>query len=60
MEEKDRKCIVLWHSKTNWRKQTIKGISPRTDFFFLIPVKLKIRLQCRRPGINPWVGKIPW
>ena len=20
----------------------------------------KIRLQCRRPGFNPWVGKIPW
>ena len=17
-------------------------------------------LQCRRPGLNPWVGKIPW
>ena len=20
----------------------------------------KIRLQCKRPGIDPWVGKIPW
>ena len=20
----------------------------------------KIRLQCRRPGFDPWVGKIPW
>ena len=20
----------------------------------------RIRLQCRRPGFNPWVGKIPW
>ena len=20
----------------------------------------KIHLQCRRPGFNPWVGKIPW
>ena len=20
----------------------------------------KIRLQCRRPGFNPWVGKIAW
>ena len=20
----------------------------------------KICLQCRRPGFNPWVGKIPW
>ena len=22
--------------------------------------KKKIRLQCRRPGFDPWVGKIPW
>ena len=21
---------------------------------------LRIRLQCRRPGFDPWVGKIPW
>ena len=21
---------------------------------------LSVRLQCRRPGFNPWVGKIPW
>ena len=20
----------------------------------------QIRLQCRRPGFDPWVGKIPW
>ena len=23
-------------------------------------VKERIYLQCRRPGFNPWVGKIPW
>ena len=22
--------------------------------------KKKSRLQCRRPGFDPWVGKIPW
>ena len=21
---------------------------------------VKIHLQCRRPGFDPWVGKIPW
>ena len=21
---------------------------------------LRIRLQCKKPGFNPWVGKIPW
>ena len=20
----------------------------------------RVSLQCRRPGIDPWVGKIPW
>ena len=20
----------------------------------------RIHLQCRRPGVDPWVGKIPW
>ena len=30
---------------------------------FGLPWKLnseRIHLQCRRPGSNPWVGKIPW
>ena len=29
---------------------------------FLVEVfcLLRICLQCRRPGFNPWVGKIPW
>ena len=22
--------------------------------------QLRIRLQCGRPGLNPWVEKIPW
>ena len=22
--------------------------------------RLRIRLQCGRPGFDPWVGKIPW
>ena len=27
---------------------------------FLISQMVKSLLQCRRPGINPWVRKIPW
>ena len=27
---------------------------------FLIAQLVKNHLQCRRPGFNPWVGKIPW
>ena len=34
-----------------------------SNFFFLIiyiSVGKVICLQCRRPGFDPWVGKIPW
>ena len=27
---------------------------------FLVAQLVKNRLQCSRPGFNPWVGKIPW
>ena len=27
---------------------------------FLVAQMVKIYLQCRRPGFNSWVGKIPW
>ena len=26
----------------------------------LVAQTVKNQLQCERPGINPWVGKIPW
>ena len=26
----------------------------------LVAQLVKIHLQCRRPGFDPWVGKIPW
>ena len=26
----------------------------------LVAQLVRIRVQCRRPGFNPWVGKIPW
>ena len=26
----------------------------------LVAQEIKICLQCRRPGFDPWVGKIPW
>jgi len=32
-------------------------LSPGT---FLWLSQERIPLQCRRPGFNPWVGKIPW
>ena len=26
----------------------------------LVAQTVKNPLQCRRPGFNPWIGKIPW
>ena len=26
----------------------------------MVKKKKKICLQCRRPRLDPWVGKIPW
>ena len=26
----------------------------------LVAEEISIHLQCRRPGFDPWVGKIPW
>ena len=26
----------------------------------LVAQLIRIHMQCRRPGFNPWVGKIPW
>ena len=44
--EHPRKLIVFaWISKT---------------FINRLSLWLRICLQCRRPGFNPWVGKIPW
>ena len=28
--------------------------------FLLVTQMVKNQLQCRRPGFDPWVGKIPW
>ena len=39
------------------------GVSCITGIFFTnwaIREAQKIHLQCRRPGFDPWVGKIPW
>ena len=47
---------------TSWKidGETMETV---TDFIFLLPWwlrRLSVCLQCRRPGFNPWVRKIPW
>ena len=46
----------LTHLVNNWRMQFCIG-------YVVLPWCLRwyrICLQCRRPGFDPWVGKIPW
>ena len=39
-----------------------EGNSSPLQYFWASPVaqQWRIRLQCRRPGFDPWVGKMPW
>ena len=36
------------------------GYSPQYSWAFPVTQLVKNRLQCGRPGFDPWVGKIPW
>ena len=39
------------------------GLHPVLRIYGGLPLWLRwsrVRLQCRRPGFNPWVRKIPW
>ena len=37
-----------------------RGYPLQYSWASLVAQLLRILLQCRRPGLNPWVGKIPW
>ena len=49
----------------NMRAKTTKLLDEKVSLVVLISwaslvAQQRICLQCRRPGCNPWVGKIPW
>ena len=50
LEDRDE-LSVLFHLPLSpiWASPSVKN-----------PRQLKICLQCSRPRLNPWVGKIPW
>ena len=65
----------LWQAPRTWVSQTIAVFLQEGSWSLclstvgLMPEKganyggsdcKKIHLQCRRPGFDPWVGKIPW
>ena len=45
-----------------WRRSHGEGIGYPLQYSWasLVAQMVRIRLQCRRPGFHPWVGKIPW
>ena len=43
----------LWVELSGWVKEYVSGLPWWLSWS-------RIRLQCGRPGFDPWVGKIPW
>ena len=46
-------------TELNWGERGLRA-SARWKLQYFITSSQRICLQCRRPGFNPWVGKIPW
>ena len=44
----------------DWEKKTLFFTLHNLCFTHVCLNWERIRLQCRRPGLGPWVGKIPW
>ena len=42
------------------RVQSLGGEDPPPTTRKRVAQTISICLQCRRPGFDPWVGKIPW
>ena len=40
--------------------RTLYYVAPGMCWAPLVTLMVRICLQCRRPGFDPWVGKIPW
>ena len=57
--------LAMWETRVqslDWEDRFEKGMATHSSILGL-PLQLswqRIRLQCRRPGFDPWVGKIPW
>ena len=58
-------CIELWRhqcifcTENFWQKRD-KDSHSIVGRAFLVAQLVRIRLQCRRPWFNSWVGKTPW
>ena len=61
-------CLRLWDSQSRILQNFIKLNDKRLADCFVIsclrdlglPWRLRICMQCGKPGFEPWVGKIPW
>ena len=67
------KMEILVHISQDWLKNKFKNLKLPFKFPFMCNLMMYIHiqgfpdgsngrvcLQCRRPGFNPWVGKMPW
>ena len=60
-----RKCLSTWYSMNEPWKHYAKWNKPDTKRHKYCDSTggsdgKSVCLQCRKPGFNPWVGKIPW
>ena len=52
--------VNLMLSLGSWCQNLIELQDTQLESFSLVVRQQSICLQCRRPGFDPWVGKIPW
>ena len=54
-----KRSIFMWPTSYNQREMVRRSSSSPWGLLQWLRWQ-RIRLQCRRPGFDPWVGKIPW
>jgi len=50
---------VIFTSKNHFGPSLLGGMTKRVSKDSPLVAQM-VNLQCRRPGFDPWVGKIPW
>ena len=55
-----RSVGVQYTTGKDWRNSYRKNEKAKAKQGFPVAQTVKNLPECRRPGFNPWVGKIPW
>ena len=57
----NKSSSTMTYSHEDWDHHSqIFGARLRITVTSLVAQRLSVCLECRRPGFDPWVGKIPW